>query len=130
MNRTLRGFVMASTALAVVGMAPAAADVGAAAVLNVRDFGATGNGSSNDSPAIDRAITVANATAGGATVRFPSGTYKSQNTIHMKSNVTLQLDSGAVGDHRTALDPHRLTAGQQAPSDGEGRIVPELNLHG
>src|SRR5262245_17276249 len=96
MNRTLRGFVMASAALAVVGMTPAAADVGPLAVINVRDFGATGNGSSNDSPAIDRAITAANGMAGGATVRFPSGTYKSQNTIHMKRNVTLQPDSGAT----------------------------------
>jgi polygalacturonase len=96
MNRTLRGFVMASAALAVVGMAPAAADVGPAAVLNVRDFGATGNGSSNDTPAIERAINAATGMAGGATVRFPAGTYKSQNTIHMKSNVTLQLDSGAT----------------------------------
>src|SRR2546430_7268745 len=79
-------------------MAPAAsaAPTGVTAVDNVKDFGATGNGSTNDSPAIDRAITAANAMSGGATVRFPSGTYTAQNTIHMKSNVTLQLDSGAT----------------------------------
>ncbi|WP_406505052.1 glycoside hydrolase family 28 protein [Streptomyces sp. NBC_00212] len=63
--------------------------------FNVKDYGAKGNGSANDSPAVDKAITAANA-AGGGTVRFPSGTYKSQNTLHMKSNVTLQLDSGAT----------------------------------
>jgi len=97
MNRTLRGFVMAGAVLALVGgIVPAAADVGPTAVLNVRDFGATGNGSSNDSAAIDRAITAANAASGGGVVRFPSGTYQSRNTIHMKSNVTLQLDSGAT----------------------------------
>src|SRR5262245_1519407 len=99
MNKTLRGFVMASAALAVVsGIPPAAswADVGPAAVINVKDFGAKGDGSANDSPAIDRAINAATAMSGGATVHFPAGTYKSQNTIHMKSNVTLQLDSGAT----------------------------------
>ncbi|MEV5386737.1 glycosyl hydrolase family 28 protein [Streptomyces sp. NPDC052721] len=66
-----------------------------AAVHNVRDYGAKGDGSTNDTPAVDKAITAANA-AGGGTVRFPPGTYKSKNTIHMKSNVTLQLDKGAT----------------------------------
>jgi len=73
------------------GAAPAAA----AAVFNVKDYGAKGNGSANDSAAIDNAITAANK-AGAGIVEFPSGTYKSQNTIHMKSNVTLQLDSGST----------------------------------
>jgi polygalacturonase len=66
-----------------------------AATFNVRDYGATGNGSSNDTTAINNAITAANS-AGGGIVQFPSGTYKSQNSIHMKSNVTLQLDSGST----------------------------------
>src|SRR2546430_13862509 len=100
-------------------MAPAAsaAPTGVTAVDNVKDFGATGNGSTNDSPAIDRAITAANAMSGGATVEFPSGTYKSQNTIHMKSNVTLQLDSGATirgasNDDYDAAEPNQFDAFQ------------------
>ncbi|WP_222853705.1 glycoside hydrolase family 28 protein [Fodinicola acaciae] len=68
----------------------------AAVNLNVRDYGATGNGSTNDTTAINNAITAANAATGGGIVRFPAGTYKSANSIHMKSNVTLQLDSGAT----------------------------------
>ncbi|MFF4211731.1 glycosyl hydrolase family 28 protein [Streptomyces sp. NPDC001796] len=67
----------------------------AATEYDVRDYGAKGDGSANDSPAIDKAITAANS-AGGGTVRFPSGTYKSKNTIHMKSHVTLRLDKGAT----------------------------------
>ncbi|WP_244943349.1 glycoside hydrolase family 28 protein [Streptomyces inhibens] len=63
--------------------------------FNVKDYGAAGNGSANESGAVNKAITAANA-AGGDTVRFPSGTYKSKNSIHMKSNVTLQLDAGAT----------------------------------
>jgi polygalacturonase len=64
--------------------------------LNVRDFGATGNGSTNDTAAINRAITAANAAADGGIVRFPPGTYRSANSIHMRSDVTLQLDAGAT----------------------------------
>src|SRR5690242_6181562 len=56
----------------------------AAGTFNVKDYGAKGNGSTIDSPAIDRAITAANA-AGGGTVVFPSGTYQSRS-IHLKSN--------------------------------------------
>ncbi|MFI1761272.1 glycosyl hydrolase family 28 protein [Streptomyces sp. NPDC020800] len=66
-----------------------------AAVFDVRDYGARGDGSANDTPAIDRAVTAAN-TAGGGTVRFPAGTYRSKNTLHMKSHVTLRLDRGAT----------------------------------
>ncbi|MFF7971454.1 glycosyl hydrolase family 28 protein [Streptomyces sp. NPDC007905] len=66
-----------------------------AAVFDVRAYGAKGDGSTNDTPAINKAVTAANA-AGGGTVRFPSGTYKSKNTIRMKSKVTLQVDAGAT----------------------------------
>ncbi|MGW4513922.1 glycosyl hydrolase family 28 protein [Streptomyces sp. NPDC004393] len=66
-----------------------------ATVFDVRDYGAKGDGSTNDTPAINKAVTAANA-AGGGTVRFPAGAYKSKNTIHMKSNVTLQVDTGAT----------------------------------
>jgi polygalacturonase len=85
-------FALAVGALA-LAVAPSAS---AATTLNVRDYGATGNGSTNDTAAINRAITAANAAAGGAIVQFPAGTYRSANSIHMKSNVTLQLDSGAT----------------------------------
>ncbi len=62
--------------------------------LNVRDFGAKGDGSTIDSPAIDRAIAAA-ASRGGGTVYFPAGVYASY-TIHLKSLVTLYLDRGAT----------------------------------
>ncbi|WP_431900317.1 glycosyl hydrolase family 28 protein [Nonomuraea sp. bgisy101] len=66
----------------------------ALAEFNVRDYGATGNGGTNDDDAIDRAINAASAADGG-TVVFPSGTYRSR-TIHLKSDITLRLDSGAT----------------------------------
>ncbi|MEU4215655.1 glycosyl hydrolase family 28 protein [Actinoplanes sp. NPDC026623] len=80
-------------------------DASAAGTFNIRDYGATGNGSSNDTPAIQRAINAA-AAAGGGTVRAPSGTYKSSNSIHLKSSITIQLDAGAtiIGASGTGYD--------------------------
>jgi hypothetical protein len=80
----------------VTGVGAAGPATAAPTLLDVRDFGAVGNGSTNDSAAINNAITAANAAAGGGIVRFPAGNYKSMNSIHMKSNVTLQLDSGST----------------------------------
>jgi hypothetical protein len=83
--------VAAATALWLGTASPASA----AGTFNVRDYGATGNGSTNDAAAINSAVTAANG-AGGGTVEFPSGTYKVGATIHLKSNVTIQLDSGST----------------------------------
>jgi polygalacturonase len=63
-------------------------------VFNVKTFGATGDGKTLDTDAINQAIIAANA-AGGGTVRFPAGTYLSAS-IHLKSNVTLFLEAGST----------------------------------
>ena len=62
--------------------------------FNVRDFGATGNGLTNDTPAINKAIERCNASGGGDVI-FPAGIY-SAASIHLKSNVRFVLDSDAV----------------------------------
>jgi len=64
------------------------------AKFNVRSFGATGNGLTNDTPAINKAIEQCNASGGGDVV-FPAGTY-SAASIHLKSNVRFVLDKDAV----------------------------------
>jgi polygalacturonase len=88
------GLAAASTAgIASAGTGTAA--VAPAGVFNVRDFGAAGNGTTNDTPAIERAINAAS-TAGGGTVEFPSGTYRAGGTIHLKSNITVMLDAGST----------------------------------
>ncbi len=65
-----------------------------AGVYNVKAFGATGNGKTLDTPAINKAIEAA-AAGGGGTVRFPAGNYLSVS-IHLKSNIALYLDQGAT----------------------------------
>jgi polygalacturonase len=63
-------------------------------IYDVRTYGATGDGKTIDSPAINKAIEAA-AAAGGGTVIFPPGTYMSFS-IRLKSKVNLRLDQGAT----------------------------------
>jgi polygalacturonase len=63
-------------------------------IINVRDHGAKGDGTTLDSPAINAAI-AAVTHAGGGTVVLPAGRYLSFS-IRLQSNLTLQLDEGAV----------------------------------
>jgi polygalacturonase len=89
----MRRLVLAAAGLLALGALPLAS-AWAAGTYNVKDYGAKGNGSTIDSPAINKAIAAASA-AGGGTVVFPAGTYQSRS-IHLKSNVTLQLGSAAT----------------------------------
>ena len=63
-------------------------------VFNVREFGATGDGTAIDTPAINQAIDAA-ASAGGGIVVFPAGAYLSYS-VRLKSHVTLLLENGSV----------------------------------
>ncbi|NQU22686.1 MAG: right-handed parallel beta-helix repeat-containing protein, partial [Candidatus Nealsonbacteria bacterium] len=71
-----------------------ASSLAAVGTYNVRHFGAIGDGTANDAPAINKAIDACNK-AGGGTVFVPSGFYTT-GSVHLKSNVTLALDKGAV----------------------------------
>jgi hypothetical protein len=57
-------------------------------VISVKDYGATGNGSTNDTAAIQAALT-ANA---GKTVYFPQGTYITNAQLTIPANTTLKGD--------------------------------------
>ena len=80
-----------------------------AGAFDVRKFGAKGDGKALDSPAINKAVDAA-AAAGGGTVLFTAGTYRSFS-IRLKSNVALYLDQGAT---ILAADPR----------DGDGKYDP------
>ncbi len=56
-------------------------------IFNVKDYGAVGNGSTNDTTAIAAAITAATST--GGEVYFPPGTYQVASTLTIPSKVRL-----------------------------------------
>jgi parallel beta-helix repeat protein len=85
-----------------------------ALVFNVKDYGAVGNGSTNDTVAVQAAIDAANAANGGQ-VFFPAGTYNVQTALTLYTRVALQgvrdkskvlfagtQTSGIVANSRTA----------------------------
>src|SRR5713226_9557561 len=91
-----RGLVMSQSVPGGGGDAPP--------LFNVQDYGATGDGTTIDTPAINGTIEAANA-AGGGIVEFPPGRYLSVS-IHLQSDVTLQLDEGAtILAASTGFDP-------------------------
>ena len=65
-----------------------------ASTLDVRDFGAIGDGRTRDTRAIQQAIDTAHR-LGGAVVQLPAGTWLS-GTLHLRGRVTVDLASGAV----------------------------------
>ncbi len=67
-------------------------------VLNVKDFGATGDGTTDDTSAIQAAVS--KATASGKRVYLPSGNYRTTATVSVPENVSL------VGDGPTSVIIH------------------------
>ncbi len=63
-------------------------------IFNVRAFGATGDGKTVDTPAVNKAIAAA-AAGGGGTVYFPAGTYLCFS-IRLQSQVHLFLAQGSI----------------------------------
>ena len=90
--------------------------------FNIRDFGATGDGHTIDTPAIN-AATDAAANVGGGTVLFPAGIYASYS-VHLRSNVALYLDAGAT--LLAAPTPHDglITGGYDAAEPQNPAIEP------
>ncbi len=76
-------------------------------MFNVRTYGATGDGKTVDTPAINRAIEAA-AAAGGGTLVFPAGTYMCF-TIRLKSKVDLYLSRGCTIQAADSPKPDQTT---------------------
>ncbi|HWA08655.1 MAG TPA: glycosyl hydrolase family 28-related protein, partial [Opitutaceae bacterium] len=89
----LRRLLFLAAACAGIGL-PLAAASAPTGNFDVHAYGATGDGKTIDTAAINQAIDAA-AAAGGGTVYFSAGTYASYS-IHLKSNVALYLDIGAT----------------------------------
>jgi polygalacturonase len=95
-----RHFLSRTTAAVLVGSPGLAASAGAAeatatsGILNVRSFGARGDGETLDTAALQKTIATC-FQQGGGTVYFPPGRYLS-GTLFLKSGITLELASGAT----------------------------------
>lgn len=63
-------------------------------IFNITGYGATGNGQTSDTAAIQAAVEACHA-AGGGTVYAPPGKYKT-GSIFLHSNITLHLSAGAT----------------------------------
>ncbi|HEV2456426.1 MAG TPA: glycosyl hydrolase family 28-related protein, partial [Verrucomicrobiae bacterium] len=89
-------------------------------IFNVMNYGATGNGTTLDSPAINAAIAAAG-TAGGGTVTFPPGTYLC-GSIHLTNcpaDLTLYLSNNAViWASATNIDQHESSPYAGYQDDG------------
>lgn len=83
--------------------------------FNVKDYGAKGDGTHIDSPAINAAIEAASE-GGGGTIYFPAGVYPSY-TIRLKSNISLYLDHGAVLKAAVPKDSLHYDLPEENPSD-------------
>lgn len=86
--------IVSLTRSALYGLSAQTASANSRAVFNVKNYGATGDGETKDTEAIQKAIDAAHA-AGAGTVYFPPSRYLS-GTIVLKSNVTLHLEKGAT----------------------------------
>ena len=89
-------------------------------IFDVRRFGATGDGKTLDTQAVNRAIDAA-AAAGGGMVMFPAGTYLCFS-IHLKSQVHLYLSQGS-----TILAADSPKPGEQSGYNGGAYDAAEPN---
>jgi polygalacturonase len=92
----LGGIGLATSALTLPAFAAERSPAGSNTpnLLDIRTYGAVGDGKTLDTPAINKAIEVA-AAAGGGTVVFPAGTWLCFS-IRLKSNVALYLAQGST----------------------------------
>jgi hypothetical protein len=88
-------------------------------LFNIRDFGALGDSTTLDTPAINAAIDACTSADGGL-VYMPPGVYRS-GTVVLKSNVTLYLEAGAILLGSTQLADYSSNAGPPIRGDANSR---------
>ncbi len=103
MTHWTRRLFLASAGATLIPVSSRAAGV----TLNVRDFGAAGDGTAKDTLAVQQALDRA-AMLGGGEVLVPAGSYLI-GAIRIGSNTTLNLDAGAVLQGSPDLADYPLT---------------------
>ncbi len=118
----LSPLVLASCGAGQVAYADPAPVTVTAAIFDVRQYGATGDGKTVDTPAINRAIEAV-AAAGGGTLVFPAGTYVCF-TIRLRSHVSLYLSSGCTVLAADSPKPGETTGYNGGVYDAAGPAQP------
>src|SRR5699024_7771978 len=75
-----------------------------AKVLNVRDFGAVGDGHHDDTAALQKAIEAAGLKKGGGVLEIPAGNYRITHTLEFK-HLTGLIIRGEGMDFGSAMRP-------------------------
>ena len=88
---------------------------------NVKDFGAVGNGTADDTSAIQSAMDAAMEATGG-TVVFPAGTYRTTNTLTIRPHTAAENPPASQNIHFLQMDRLQLLG------LGEVTIKPDSNV--
>jgi hypothetical protein len=101
----------------------------AAATLDVRDFGAKGDGATKDTDAVQRALDAC-AEAGGGEVLVPAGEYL-VGSLELKSGTTLRLEEHAILRGTKDLDDYPIVKvrWEGRTVDGHRALVSARNAH-
>lgn len=89
-------------------------------IKNVKDFGAVGNGTANDTKALNAAL------KGGGTVIVPPGIYLS-GTIYLESNTKLVLETGSV--IRAIRGMENYNAPDYCPQNRASKVEVQTGCH-
>jgi len=104
-----------------------------AETFNVKDYGAKGDGVTDDRTAINLAFT-AMANAGGGTIFFPKGTYNISDYIGNTTSPTAQISVSVVGEKGTVINCNPTASANYALylaySDLEHCFVSGLKVNG
>lgn len=85
-------------------------------IISVKDFGATGDGTTDDTTTIQNAINVVGSAGIYGTIYFPAGTYKITSTLNVTQPIFLQGAGAGAGGYPVGPTPTKLSwAGGSAP---------------